>query len=110
LREKYLAWRDHRGSSASSDPVVLDQSVHVAVWLDSEPAALQLETEGWHLWSNHKRPKIQPVDARDLGRTVFEILIFPLSLDRMNDLIARPSVIRVRYKARDSVDPPFRPQ
>ena len=89
--------------------LVLDPHIYVAVWLESEQAALALESEGIHLWSNHRHPKIQRINAGELHRTVFQILIFPLALDHVEELLARPGVICVRHKSLDSVDPPDEP-
>jgi hypothetical protein len=86
--------------------LVLDPRVHVAVWLESEQAARDLEAAGVHLWSSRRQRAIQPVLSTDLNRIVYEVRIFPLALEQMERLLARPGVLHVRSQPLDAVDPP----
>ncbi len=89
--------------------LVLEPQLPVAVWLASEQAAVARERDGIALWFTADHAKIRPLNARDLGRTVFEVRIFPLALDQFQSVLARPGVLRVRYVSPDWVDPPDDP-
>jgi hypothetical protein len=76
--------------------LVVDPHVDIEVWMASEDSALALEPAGFHLWSSTRAPKLQPIHALDLHRTVYAIHILPIDLHALDRLLASPAVISIR--------------